>query len=151
MACISLLFHMKKKLILIVKFNFLYLFTYNIMGNGHFIIGSLASKFSVTICCALYSCSYLIMNSRYCSIEQVLIQVIFFLLLFQHDKGVQCAPYGSSQVDANKGNYIMYASATSGDKVHNSMFSPCSKDNITRVLDAVVNRRNGKDNCFVCK
>lgn len=66
-----------------------------------------------------------------------------------HDKGVQCAPYGSSQVDANKGNYIMYASATSGDKVHNSMFSPCSKDNITRVLDAVVNRRNGKYNCFV--
>ncbi|GAB1599513.1 disintegrin and metalloproteinase domain-containing protein 10 isoform X2 [Argonauta hians] len=66
-----------------------------------------------------------------------------------HDKSVECAPYGSSEKDANDGNYIMYASATSGDKKHNSMFSPCSKDNITRVLDAVINKRNGKRNCFV--
>ncbi|CAI9736049.1 and metalloproteinase domain-containing 10-like isoform X1 [Octopus vulgaris] len=66
-----------------------------------------------------------------------------------HDKSVECAPYGSEEKDANDGNYIMYASATSGDKKHNSMFSPCSKDNITRVLDAVINSKNGKKNCFV--
>ncbi|XP_048251257.1 disintegrin and metalloproteinase domain-containing protein 10-like isoform X1 [Haliotis rufescens] len=65
-----------------------------------------------------------------------------------HDKGPTCAPYGTSQPDASQGNYIMFASATLGDKNHNDEFSTCSRDNITRVLDAVVNKRYSKINCF---
>ncbi|XP_053387850.1 disintegrin and metalloproteinase domain-containing protein 10-like isoform X3 [Mercenaria mercenaria] len=64
-----------------------------------------------------------------------------------HDSGTECAPYGTGSSDANKGNYIMYASATMGDKVHNSEFSSCSKDNITRVIHAVLTSTS-KFNCF---
>ena len=42
----------------------------------------------------------------------------------------------------------MFASATMGDKANNDDFSTCSLDNITRVLDAVLNERYGKVNCF---
>ncbi|CAC5391243.1 ADAM10 [Mytilus coruscus] len=65
-----------------------------------------------------------------------------------HDSGQQCAPYGTSASDASQGNYIMYASATKGNQPHNDEFSPCSKDNMTRVMDAVFNGRYGKVNCF---
>ncbi|XP_046543732.1 disintegrin and metalloproteinase domain-containing protein 10-like isoform X2 [Haliotis rubra] len=65
-----------------------------------------------------------------------------------HDKGPTCAPYGTSEPDASSGNYIMFASATLGDKDHNDEFSTCSRDNITRVLDAVVNKRYSKIDCF---
>ena len=64
----------------------------------------------------------------------------------QHDSGPLCAPYPNYPGGA-EGNYIMYASATQGDLPHNSVFSPCSLDNITRVLDLVV-RGVGKTNCF---
>lgn len=64
-----------------------------------------------------------------------------------HDSGPMCAPYGTSEADANQGNYIMFASATMGDKLHNSQFSACSKDNITRVLHAVLTNPT-KYNCF---
>ena len=63
--------------------------------------------------------------------------------LFQHDSGSSCTPYSASPSDAN-GNFIMFASATSGDRPNNSQFSPCSKDNITAVLDKVVSQKNGK-------
>ena len=45
----------------------------------------------------------------------------------------------------------MYASATSGDRPNNNQFSGCSKDNITKVLDAVFNERFSKVNCFEAK
>ena len=40
----------------------------------------------------------------------------------------------------------MFASATSGDRENNNKFSPCSLQNISAVLDAVVDDR--KNNCF---
>lgn len=42
-----------------------------------------------------------------------------------------------------KGNYIMYARATSGDKLNNNKFSVCSVNNITNVL------QKKRNNCFV--
>ncbi|XP_071138288.1 disintegrin and metalloproteinase domain-containing protein 10-like [Mytilus edulis] len=65
-----------------------------------------------------------------------------------HDSGTLCAPYGTSAVDAELGNYIMNDGSTTGNKNNNDKFSPCSKDNITRVMDAVFNGRYGKRNCF---
>ncbi|XP_052265783.1 disintegrin and metalloproteinase domain-containing protein 10-like isoform X5 [Dreissena polymorpha] len=64
-----------------------------------------------------------------------------------HDSGDGCAPFGTSAADANQGNYIMFASATMGDKLHNSQFSTCSRDNITRVMRAVLTSAS-KTNCF---
>jgi len=57
-----------------------------------------------------------------------------------HDYPAECRPGGSD------GNYIMFASATSGDRDNNNKFSPCSVKNISAVLDAVVDER--KTNCF---
>ena len=71
--------------------------------------------------------------------------------LLQHDTGAKCAPYGTTRSDASEGNYLMFASATMGDKPHNNHFSECSRDNITRVLDAVINELNGKKRCLQCK
>ena len=45
------------------------------------------------------------------------------------------------------GNYIMFASATSGDRPNNSKFSTCSVRNISNVLDAIED--NKKRNCFL--
>ncbi|XP_065931978.1 disintegrin and metalloproteinase domain-containing protein 10 homolog [Magallana gigas] len=59
-----------------------------------------------------------------------------------HDSGSICAPGGDA------GNYIMYPSATKGNLRNNELFSECSRDNITRVLNSVVNQINGKVNCF---
>jgi len=58
-----------------------------------------------------------------------------------HDFPVECRPGGA------RGNFIMFASATSGDRENNNKFSPCSLQNISAVLDAVVDER--KHNCFV--
>ncbi|XP_074597660.1 disintegrin and metalloproteinase domain-containing protein 10-like [Brevipalpus obovatus] len=58
-----------------------------------------------------------------------------------HDFPPSCRPGGSL------GNYIMYSSATSGERANNNKFSPCSVRNISAVLDAVFNQQ-GKDNCF---
>ncbi|CAH1789926.1 unnamed protein product [Owenia fusiformis] len=63
-----------------------------------------------------------------------------------HDSGSACTPYTSSQNQV--GNYIMFASATSGDRVNNNQFSACSKDNITSVLEAVFTGKSSKINCF---
>ncbi|KAK7095891.1 hypothetical protein V1264_005248 [Littorina saxatilis] len=68
-----------------------------------------------------------------------------------HDSGPSCAPYGTNRKEAEEGNYIMFASATMGDKPNNDDFSICSLDNVTRVLDAVLNQRYGKVNCFESK
>jgi len=57
-----------------------------------------------------------------------------------HDYPLECRPGGGS------GNYIMFASATSGDRDNNNKFSPCSIKNISAVLDAVKDER--KHNCF---
>ncbi|BFZ13576.1 hypothetical protein BsWGS_16615 [Bradybaena similaris] len=65
-----------------------------------------------------------------------------------HDQGADCAPFGTEKENAQDGNYIMFASATMGDRPNNDDFSICSKDNITRLLHVVVNELNGKRNCF---
>ncbi|GFN81219.1 disintegrin and metalloproteinase domain-containing protein 10-like [Plakobranchus ocellatus] len=65
-----------------------------------------------------------------------------------HDQGDQCAPFGSGEQNAQDGNYIMFASATMGDRPNNDDFSVCSRDNITRLLDVIVNQKHGKRNCF---
>ena len=44
------------------------------------------------------------------------------------------------------GNYIMFASATSGERPNNSKFSNCSVGNISSVLDAI--EEGKKKNCF---
>lgn len=65
--------------------------------------------------------------------------IIVFLLL-QHDFPPECRPGGLD------GNYIMFASATSGNRPNNSKFSKCSIGNISNVLDAIED--NKKRNCF---
>ncbi|TSK13412.1 Disintegrin and metalloproteinase domain-containing protein 10 [Bagarius yarrelli] len=61
-----------------------------------------------------------------------------------HDSGSECTPGESkSQDKKEKGNYIMYARATSGDKLNNNKFSVCSIRNISQVLE----KKRG--NCFV--
>ncbi|KAL4708304.1 hypothetical protein ACJJTC_007710, partial [Scirpophaga incertulas] len=57
-----------------------------------------------------------------------------------HDYPSECRPGGTA------GNYIMFASATSGDRPNNSRFSACSVGNISAVLDAV--RDGRKRNCL---
>jgi len=57
-----------------------------------------------------------------------------------HDYPSECRPGGKA------GNYIMFASATSGDRDNNNKFSHCSKSNISAVLDAITDGR--KANCF---
>ncbi|KAG5883381.1 hypothetical protein JTB14_018141 [Gonioctena quinquepunctata] len=57
-----------------------------------------------------------------------------------HDYPPECRPGGPS------GNYIMFASATSGDRPNNSKFSSCSINNISQVLDAI--EESKKRNCF---
>ncbi|XP_035010036.1 disintegrin and metalloproteinase domain-containing protein 10 [Hippoglossus stenolepis] len=61
-----------------------------------------------------------------------------------HDSGIECTP-GESKVQDKKenGNYIMYARATSGDKLNNNKFSICSIRNISAVLT------KKRDDCFV--
>lgn len=61
-------------------------------------------------------------------------------MLFQHDYPSECRPGGVN------GNYIMFASATSGDRPNNSKFSTCSIGNISNVLDAIEVEK--KWNCF---
>ncbi|KAL1132299.1 hypothetical protein AAG570_010256, partial [Ranatra chinensis] len=57
-----------------------------------------------------------------------------------HDYPAECRPGGLS------GNFIMFASATSGDRPNNSKFSSCSVGNISNVLDAIEDEK--KWNCF---
>ncbi|VDM58368.1 unnamed protein product [Angiostrongylus costaricensis] len=49
-----------------------------------------------------------------------------------HDFPLECQP------GLPDGNFIMFASATSGDKVNNAKFSPCSVANISSVLHVVL-------------
>nr|XP_020461326.1 disintegrin and metalloproteinase domain-containing protein 10 isoform X1 [Monopterus albus] len=61
-----------------------------------------------------------------------------------HDSGIECTPGESTmQEKKERGNYIMYARATSGDKLNNNKFSICSIRNISAVL------ANKRDSCFV--
>jgi len=46
------------------------------------------------------------------------------------------------------GNYIMFASATTGLKKNNNLFSPCSKVMIAAVLNSVKNEQHGHSDCF---
>lgn len=70
--------------------------------------------------------------------------LLHFLRVLQHDSGIECTP-GESRLQEQKerGNYIMYARATSGDKSNNNKFSICSIRNISAVL------KRKKDDCFV--
>ncbi|KAG9510545.1 Disintegrin and metalloproteinase domain-containing protein 10, partial [Fragariocoptes setiger] len=58
-----------------------------------------------------------------------------------HDYPADCRPGGP------QGNYIMYSSATSGERGNNNKFSPCSIRNISTVLHAIFSVE-GKENCF---
>lgn len=58
-----------------------------------------------------------------------------------HDYPLECRPGGP------RGNFIMYSSATSGERQNNNKFSECSVNNISTVLHAVFNNE-GKANCF---
>ena len=58
-----------------------------------------------------------------------------------HDYPMDCRPGGT------QGNFIMYSSATSGERPNNNKFSPCSVRNISSVLSAVFSGE-GKENCF---
>ncbi|XP_047436035.1 disintegrin and metalloproteinase domain-containing protein 10 [Mugil cephalus] len=61
-----------------------------------------------------------------------------------HDSGIECTPGESKTQDKKEqGNYIMYARATSGDKLNNNKFSICSIRNISAVL------MKKRDDCFV--
>ncbi|XP_075714056.1 disintegrin and metalloproteinase domain-containing protein 10 [Rhinoderma darwinii] len=61
-----------------------------------------------------------------------------------HDSGSECTPGESKNVGFKEnGNFIMYARATSGDKLNNNKFSICSVRNISQVLEK---KRNS---CFV--
>lgn len=70
------------------------------------------------------------------------IAILTFRFVFrsQHDYPQTCRPGGLN------GNYIMFASATSGDRPNNSKFSLCSVGNVSSVLDAI--EENKKRNCF---
>ncbi|KAK7080906.1 Disintegrin and metalloproteinase domain-containing protein 10, partial [Halocaridina rubra] len=57
-----------------------------------------------------------------------------------HDFPEMCKPGGI------QGNFIMFSSATSGDRMNNDKFSPCSVNNISLVLDAISEKR--RTNCF---
>uniref|UniRef100_A0A8C6WV40 Disintegrin and metalloproteinase domain-containing protein 10 n=1 Tax=Neogobius melanostomus TaxID=47308 RepID=A0A8C6WV40_9GOBI len=59
-----------------------------------------------------------------------------------HDSGIECTP-GEQKEHKERGNYIMYARATSGDKLNNNKFSICSIRNVSAVL------MKKKDSCFV--
>ncbi|CAH8847986.1 unnamed protein product [Trichobilharzia szidati] len=65
----------------------------------------------------------------------------------KHDDDHKNEPYEClPSVDDVRGNYIMFASATSGDKENNNKFSSCSLDSIARLLDRVL---WDETNCFL--
>ncbi|KAH8877481.1 Disintegrin and metalloproteinase domain-containing protein [Schistosoma japonicum] len=65
----------------------------------------------------------------------------------KHDDDHKNEPYEClPSVDDVRGNYIMFASATSGDKENNNKFSNCSLDSIAKLLDRVL---WDETNCFL--
>lgn len=64
-----------------------------------------------------------------------------------HDSGSECVPLLNNPNNP-LGNFIMYASATSGNQPNNQKFSKCSIGNMTLVIDAVMSQQYGKQNCF---
>uniref|UniRef100_A0A183B3M1 Disintegrin domain-containing protein n=1 Tax=Echinostoma caproni TaxID=27848 RepID=A0A183B3M1_9TREM len=64
-----------------------------------------------------------------------------------HDNEHQSEPYGCLPSPGDpRGNYIMFSSATNGDKENNHKFSRCSSDSIARFINHLSN--DGND-CFV--
>ncbi len=86
-------------------------------------------------------------NILYAALSQVaLSSVVYLPTVLQHDSGIDCTPGESKSQDKKElGNYIMYARATSGDKLNNNKFSICSIRNISAVL------AKKRDDCFVGK
>ena len=72
---------------------------------------------------------------------------LYLCCALQHDSGVECTPFSRNPPDQD-GNYIMFASATSGDRPNNREFSECSIRNMTQVIVAVLDEKFGKTNCF---
>ena len=64
-------------------------------------------------------------NAIVCYMRESSGTVLFFM---QHDNGASCVAKNDEE-----GNYIMFASATSGDLPNNNRFSTCSLTNITLV------------------
>lgn len=63
-------------------------------------------------------------------------------LSLQHDYPTQCKPGGA------QGNYLMYASATTGSKHNNRKFSVCSVRNVSATLRELFSEDNFKPNCL---
>ena len=63
---------------------------------------------------------------------------VIYLSFTQHDPAGSCSPGGSA------GNFIMFRSATDGQRNNNKMFSTCSMNSIRPVLQT-------KSTCFECK
>ncbi|XP_077484551.1 disintegrin and metalloproteinase domain-containing protein 10 homolog [Amblyomma americanum] len=59
-----------------------------------------------------------------------------------HDELPECVPEGTG------GNYIMFASATRGDRRNNRRFSVCSVRNISAVLMQMFSNKGSRPNCF---
>lgn len=74
-------------------------------------------------------------------------------LLSKHDNKNGCDSYyfGTSDPNPEEGNYLMYDRTTQGNLPNNVKFSNCSSEKIAYFIDAVVNERNGKVNCFTGK
>ncbi|ESO05288.1 hypothetical protein HELRODRAFT_191436 [Helobdella robusta] len=64
-----------------------------------------------------------------------------------HDSGAACIPLLANPFDKS-GNFLMYASATSGLQSNNNRFSECSINNITVVLDRLLRSSDPQVNCF---
>lgn len=75
------------------------------------------------------------------SLDFLLNDTIFGCFFLQHDFPDKCRPGGQ------EGNFIMFASATSGDRYNNNKFSVCSKENVSAVLDAIADGQK-TPNCF---
>ena len=87
------------------------------------------------------------LNFQYYMICQRSVNIPFtirwHLILLQHDPEEKtCSPGG------DKGNYIMFARATSGDKPNNNKFSHCSQQSMARVMEV---KARHKDGCFIGK
>jgi len=63
-------------------------------------------------------------------------------------------PFGTFRDDKKElclvgsGNYIMFPSATNADKRNNFLFSNCSTRDISRVLEAIYEKKQRR-NCFI--
>ena len=73
------------------------------------------------------------------------------IFLFQHDdpNDEECSPGSRSRISPD-GNFIMYASATGGEKDNNFLFSPCSTRSIAKVSSRLCGYMQFSRQCMYC-